>query len=373
MASSEQAEQTAQFRPLDRRDNSAMLEILRQSPIEAGGFSICFDRQPHIFAMSDLKYDPAAWTGFFEGDSLAGYGLVGYHSAYVNAEIAPVMHITDCYIRPSSRGRGHLRSALEYFFNEDVDRPQIGYAVVMKGNRAAESQLGDRFAGTTSGLRSKVVGDLVAKSILLAYPRRTSSHIAVRRARLDDIPDIVALLQVEHRQRFLGLVTDCDAFVAQLNKRPGLSIDDYYVIERAGRLDGVCAAWDTGAFKQNRVVHYGFWLNLVRLASKATAKVGGLPSLPRPGEVFRDVFLTDWAVRDRSEEVLHALIEHLYREYRSRKYHTMILGSCAEDPMLRAAHGFPATNLVSNIALFSLHNQWPEYDVRLPFIDLALL
>ena len=362
-----------QFCPLDRRDNAAMLEILEQSPIEAGGFSICFDRRPDIFATAELKYAPAAWTGFFENDSLAGFGLVGYHSAYVNGAVTPVMHITDCYIQPGSRGRGHLRSALRYFSDEGADRAQIGYAVVMKGNRVAEAQLGDRFIGTTSGLRSKIIGELVAKNILLAYPRRASSHPAVRRARLDDIPDIVALLQAEHQQRLFGLVTDRDTFSTQLARRPGLSIDDYYVVERAGKLHGVCAAWDTAAFKQNRVIRYGFWLNLVRIGSKATAKIGGLPSLPRPGEAFRDVFLTDWAVRDRSEEVMRALIEHIYREYRARRYHTLIFGSCAQDPLLRAARGFPVTNLISSIAFFSLHNKWPEYDPRLPFIDLALL
>jgi hypothetical protein len=366
----------AQIRPLDRRNNPAMLDILRQSPIESGGLSICFDRQPDIFAMADLKYAPAVWRGFFEGDTLAGFCMAGYHDVYVNGSVTPVMHITDCYIRPGSRGRGYLKSALKYFSNEGADRAQFGYAIVMKGNRAAEAQLGDRFAETPCGLRSRIIGDLTAKSIVLAYPRRTSSHLKVRRARLDDIDDMVALLEAEHQKRLFGLVTDCDGFFANLQQRPGLSIDDYYVIERAGKLEGVCAAWDTSAFKQNRVVRYGFGLILVRAASFVTAKIGGLPSLPRPGEAFRDVFLTDWAVRDRSKEVMHALIEHIYREYRGRHYHTLIFGSCAQDPILHAADGFPGTNLVSQIALVTLDAKWladGALDARLPFVDLALL
>jgi hypothetical protein len=373
MALSASVDRQAQIRPLDRRNNPAMLEILRQSPIETGGLSICFDRQPDIFAMADLKYAPAIWRGFFEGDTLAGFGMVGYHSAYVNGSVTPVMHITDCYIRPGSRGRGYLKSALGYFSDEGAGRAQIGYAVVMKGNRAAEAQIGDRFAETPCGLKSRIIGDLVARSIVLAYPRRASTNLKVRRARLDDIPDVVGLLQAEHQQRLFGLVTDCDVFAAQLAQRSGLSIDDYYVAERAGKLEGVCAAWDTSAFKQNRVVRYGFGLSLVRAASIATARIGGLPTLPRPGEAFRDVFLTDWAVRDRSEEVMHALIEHIYREYRDRRYHTLIFGSCAQDLLLRAARRFPGTDLVSHIALISLDVNGLEYDARLPFIDLALL
>jgi hypothetical protein len=373
MSPSVSVDRRAQIRPLDRRNNSAMLEILQQSPIETGGLSICFDRQPDIFAMADLKYAPAVWRGFFEGDTLAGFGMVGYHSAYVNGSITPVMHITDCYIRRDSRGRGYLKSALDYFLDEGADRAQVGYAVVMKGNRAAEAQIGDRFAESPCGLKSRIIGDLIARTIVLAYPRRASAHLTVRRARLDDIDDVVSLQQAEHLQRLFGLVIDREEFAAQLAGRPGLSIDDYYVVERAGKLEGVCAAWDTSAFKQNRVVRYGFGLNLVRAASVLTAKIGGLPTLPRPGEAFRDVFLTDWAVRNRSEEVMHALIEHIYSEYRDRRYHTMIFGSCAQDPLLRAARRFPGTDLVSHIALMSLDVNGLEYDARLPFIDLALL
>jgi acetyltransferase (GNAT) family protein len=365
-----------QVRSLDRRHNRAMLDILRQAPIEAGGLSICFDRQPDIFALADLKYAPAVWRGFFEDGALAGFTLAGYHQAYVNRAATPVMHITDCYIRPESRGRGYLKAALAYFSNEGADRAKLGYAVVMKGNRGAEAQLGDRFAATPCALRSRIIGELEARSLLLAFPRRKQPHLPVRRARLDDIEDIVSLLRAEHEPRLFGLVTDRDAFAAQVKHRPGLSIDDYYVFEKTGKLAGVCAAWDTGVFKQNRIMRYGLGLTLVRAGSLVAAKLSGAPSLPRPGEAFRDVFLTDWAVRDRSTEVMNALIEHIYHEYRSRRYHTLIFGSCSQDPMLGAADGFRATKLVSHIALMSLEEKWLRegaVDTRLPFIDLALL
>lgn len=377
MMSSACTASAVQILRLDRRHNRAMLDILRQSPIEAGGFSICFDRQPDIFTMADLKYDPAVWTGFFEGGTLAGFGMTGYHQAYVNRSVTPVMHVTDCYIRPQSQGRRYLKSAaLAYFSGEGAGRAKLGYAVVLKGNRAAEALLGDRFAAAPCALRSRIVGELEARSILLAFPRRKRPHLPVRRARLDDIDDIVSLLRSEHMLRLFGLVAGRDEFAAQLEQRPGLSIDDYFVVEKAGKLLGVCAAWDTGAFKQNRVMRYGFGLTVVRAASLVAARLGGVPSLPQPGDAFRDVFLTDWAVRDRSVETMHALIEHIHREYRGRKYHTLIFGSCSQDPMLKAANGFPSTKLVSHIAMFALEAKWLQegaVDTHLPFIDLALL
>jgi hypothetical protein len=44
--------------------------------------------------------------------------------------------------------------------------------------------------------------------------------------------------------------------------------------------------------------------------------------------------------------------------------------------MLDAAKGFPATKLLSHIAMMTLEEKWLQegaLDTRLPFIDLALL
>ena len=376
MISSAAAQGQLQILPLNSRHNDAMLEILHQSPIETGGLSICFDRLPNIFAMADLKYNPAVWGGFFDDGKLEGFAMVGHHKAYVNGSVTHVMHITDCYINPRSRGRGYLKAAIPFFFGGGCRGASLGYAVIMKGNRAAEAQVGDRFAAQPWSVRSKIVGAVVAKNILITFARKRPPLLPVRAARAEDIDDIVALLRAEHSRRLFGLVVDRDEFTAQLKQRPGLSIDDYYVVEKDGKLVGVCAAWDTNAFKQNRVVRYGWGLKIVRAANILAAPIGGFPRLPAPGNVFRDVFVTDWAVCGRSVEVMQALLEYIYAEYRRRHYHTLIFGSYEGDPMLEATGGFWTTSVVSHVVLFPLEERWHEasaIDTHFPYIDLALL
>ncbi len=241
-----------QVQGVDRRHNPAMLAILGRSPVETGGLTLCFDRQPDIFTMTDLKYDPPVWRGLFESGTLVGFGVVGYHKAYVNGSAQPVFHITDCYVEPEFRGRGYLTAAVPYFLEEAADRTSLGYTVVLKGNRNETLTKQDRFSATPCGLRSRTIGELTVQSLFL-LPRRKRSHLPVRRARMDDIDDIVSLLRAEHLPRLFGLVVGPDQFAAQLRQRPGLSIDDYFVVEKAGKLLGVCAAWDTGSFKQERV------------------------------------------------------------------------------------------------------------------------
>jgi hypothetical protein len=73
---------------------------------------------------------------------------------------------------------------------------------------------------------------------------------------------------------------------------------------------------------------------------------------------------------------MHALLEHIYNTYYGRGYHSMIFGSCADDPILAATRGFVKTKVVSDIALFSLGERWlepGEIQRSLPFIDIALL
>jgi hypothetical protein len=362
--------------PLDRRHNSAMLAILHESPIETGGLSICFDRQPDIFLMAELKYSQPLWGGFFEGAELAGFVLLGNHEAFVNGRITPVTHIANCYIRPQSRGHGYLRAALPFFFSDRSVDTAIGYAVIMKGNRAAESQSKEKPADKPWGLQFKKIGDLSARNILFSLLSRKKPAYAVRTARLDDIDAIVGLLCAEHSNRLFGLVTDRDRFAAALENRPGLSIDNYCVIEQSGRLIGVCAAWDTGAFKQNRVVRYGPWLNAVRGGYNFLSFLTGTTALPAPGKSFRNIAITDWAVQDRSVKAMHALLQHVHNIYYGRGYHSMIFGSCADDPVLEATRGFFRTEVVSAIMQVSLGGKWPEpgaIQTTLPFIDIAFL
>jgi hypothetical protein len=341
-----------EIRPLDRSHNRTMLDILRLCPVRFGGVTLCFDRQPDIFVMADLKYGPPVWNGVFENGQLMGFALTGYHQAHVNGEPRQVLHFTDTYFHPSARGRGYLITHVPQFFDEG--RASLGYAVRLNGSRAPANGARKQIPLTRSGISSVFVSDLVVQNILLLPPRRRQSALQVRHARMDDVDDIVALLRDEHRQRLFGLVLTSDTFVARLRQRPGLSIENYYVVEHGGALTGVCAAWDT----------------------QAVARLAGFPALPNPGEPFRNLFLTDWAVRDRSPQMLRALIDHIYCEYRSRGYFNLVFGSCADDPLLNAMGGYWIDTLRFTTAVLTRDPRClaeDALDTHLPFIDVALL
>ena len=365
-----------EVRQLDRRHNAEMLAILEASPIDSGGLSITFDRRPDIFTAAELKYDPAVYAGLFCDDRLAGFALLGIHPALVGGAARPVMHLTDLYLAPGIRGGGHCARFLPFFLGEHGRGTDLGYAVVMRGNRPAEALMDRDFSGFPMAPCRRFIGDLDVRNILLTTRRPETTGVPVREARMEDVEQIVALLQVEHEDRLFGLVVDRDTFVANLSKRPGFGIESYRVTEEQGRVTGVAAAWDTNSFKQNRVVRYSLRMRLVRGVTNLLAPLAGWGRLPAPGGSLRDAFITDWAVKERNPRLLAALLDRIYTEYRHRGYNSLIFGSAADDPLLEATRGFSFLSVLSRIALLATNARRLEESSlkrRLPFIDVALL
>ena len=287
-----------------------------------------------------------------------------------------MLHLTDLYLTPGMRGGGHCARFLPFFFGEHGRGADLGYAVVMRGNRPAEALMDRDYSGFPMAPHRRFIGDLDVRNILLTTRRPETTGVHVREARMEDVEQMVALLRAEHADRLFGLVVDRDTFVANLSKRPGFGIESYRVTEEQGRVTGVAAAWDTNSFKQNRVVRYRLRMRLVRGVTNLLAPLAGWSKLPAPGGSFRDAFITDWAVKERNPRLLAALLDRIYTEYRHRGYNSLIFGSAADDPLLEATRGFSFLSVFSRIALIATDAgrlKKSSLKTRLPFIDVALL
>ena len=356
--------------------NGQMLQILRASPIESRALAVCFDRQPDIFAMARLKYDPVRYVGFFDADRLVGFAMLGFHIGHVGGRPTQVMHLSDYYVLEEFRGRGTFTEALKVLYREGRDRAKLGYAIVMEGNRAAERLMHRCLHVLSFLMNGRVIGTLEARTILVTFRRAHRSAIQVRPADASDLDAIVGLLRAEYEPRLFAPVIDREAFLRNLGGRPGCGIDAYYVAESRGRIVGVLAAWDTRAFKQNRVLRYGPSMQVTRIAYTFMRPVFGFPRLPKPTEAFRDVHITDCAAVDRSPEIVHALLERVYADCRRRGYNTIIFASAAQDPILEAARGFPSEVVRSHIVAFSTDPELVadgRIDTSMPYVDVALL
>jgi GNAT superfamily N-acetyltransferase len=362
---------------LDRKYNDQILQILRESPIITENLHLYFDRHPDFFRLAEIKYYPHFYYGFFRLEKLMGFGMIGYHDANVNGTKETVFHLKDFYVLPEARGMGFGIRITERLFKETFNKAVTGYAVVMAGNKDPLGYIGHNNRSFPFFPSSRIINQLDVRNIMLIWPVREQTAFKIRRADIQDIPLIVSLLNNEHKDRLFGNVYSEDSFPDYLARRPGLSVSNYYLaFDKRGEPRGVCAAWDCSSFKQTRVLHYGKLFMPAIYAYKMLAAIFRIQSLPLPGESFREFIVTDYAVRDRDPGVMNALLRAVYNDYRKLNYQTMIWGSSADDPLLKASSGFFRQQVISNIVLISTDRSLIEKGAirnYLPYIDIPCL
>jgi hypothetical protein len=356
---------------VDKTFNKDMLSILAASPINASGLHIYFDKSPDIFEIPRMKYSAGEHFGFFMDDSLKGFGSLGYFNALVKGQIEKVFTFYNFYLLPEARGKKIPYLAMKEFFSGVTGNANYGISITMKGNRSTESYIGRRIDHWMPPTR--VIDELVVKSILFALPKKNETNYTIRNARPEDIPAIVKLLKEEHRQRDFGLIFEEDTFQLSLEKR-GLQIENYFVaIDKRGTFKGVCLAWDCSSFRRTKVLRFSSKFYPSLLAYKTLEKIFPLAPFPKKGENFNELTITDYAVMNRDPVIMHALLSEIYRRHHNRKYHFMNWASCGSDDLLKAAKGFWHKNICSHIIFTSMDPERYNIKTHLPYIDIAFI
>lgn len=356
---------------VDNTYNEELLSILAASPVNAGGLSLCFDKSPEILEISRMKYPISEHLGFFKNDALKGFGSLGYYEALIKGRKENVFTFYNFYLLPEARGNRIPYLAMKKFITSVQGIANYGISIAMKGNRSAESYIGRQLDSWMPPTR--VIDELVIKSILFALPKKNDTNYPIRNARTEDIPDIVKLLKVEHQQRDFGLVFSEESFQQELEKRR-LKIENYFVAtNKSGAIKGVCLAWDCSSFRRTRVMKFSpnFYPSL--LTYKTLEKFIPLAPFPKPGESFMELTLTDYAVANRDPVIMHALLSEIYRRHHNSGYHFMNWGTCGSDDLLKAAKGFWYKNINSHIIFTSMDPELYNIKMRLPYIDIAFI
>lgn len=360
---------------IDEKWNEKMLSIVRNSPIEANGLKIVFDRHPDIFFIPKFKSTKLQCAGFYIRNQLSGFAMMLHKEVLVKGAPQTVLYFSNMVVNQSARGKGFLYRVSDFFLKDLPENIQLGYAVIMRGNRAAK-QLLNRFHPRYPNMpHSKVIGQWQVKNILLICDLHYKSRYTVRHAQMDDIDTIVQWLQKEYKTRLFGPIVTKKSILNNLNTLPNFGIENYYIAESEKGIAGVCCAWDMAPVKKNLVIRYSRKFKWASILINFFALIFNFPKLPAEGETFRDVTITDYAVKNRNPDILKALLLKIYNEYRERRYHMMIFGYTADDPIKVAARPFISQSVISEILIFSKSKHFIDQfeDTSFPLIDMTLL
>jgi hypothetical protein len=361
------------FRRLLAEDNDQLLALSRACPLIAD-FTFFFDRAPDFFKWPDLVFEEHACFGTELNGALGSCVGVGWMRGWTGQGPGKFFNIGDARVRPELRG-GRLAEKLALRTLDQLpDEIGFGFWLVKKGNRPAA-----RIAATMPPGRFRVrkILDFEAQNIVPFRRLSRPGFARVRRARLEDLPDMAELLASCYRNRLFAPMVTADGLAADLERLPGLPIEQYYVAERGGRLLGVLGAWDMTPFKRSVILRYTAWGQIQRAAHRlARMFFRDATSLPGIGEAFRSLSITRLAIADRNPAVLRDLLAAVIDDILGRGYHLVHIAFVGDDPLKKATRRTFAQRFLSELFINTSPDAGgpdPLAGRIDPYVDLAIV
>lgn len=331
-----------------------LLQIARGSPVETDGFRIFFDRSPDIFIIPKLTSYKYICGGIFRYGELQGYAIAAYQKRYVDQRLTDVMYLGNLHIAKSGRGKGFFYRMSDFFFGDLTPNIEYVYSYIMEQNQSAMDLVNRTHPNFPNVPYSGVIGRIAMVNIFLTIPVRRNRKYIIRKATPTDIDQIVRLLSAEYTARFLAPEMNHRVFLRYLSQRPHFGIENYFLALYGSEVIGVCSVWDMTPLKKNTILGYSNTMRKVRLLYNFGAPLFGIPGLPAPGDALRDVTIAEYAVKERDPDIMEDLLRYIYKQYRHQGYHSIIFGSSADDPLLKATKTFFKKSIYSNVILGSL-------------------
>ena len=363
------------LRPANPADNARLLELHGSVPM-TGSLVLSTRRDPDFFALYDMQRGVSECWVHETGGRPTGLGTLLVRDGWLDGAPARVGYLGDLRMQfGASRERGVIRA-----YGEVLDRAVGAHGcerfltAVLASNAAALNALVRRRRERASQPRYQLLRRFSMVSIQFTRRRPRPEESLVRAAGPDDLPEIVRLLDRDHRRRPFGYRYDAGELEHRLERWPVMTLDRTYVARDAtGRLVGVTTAWDPSAVKRYRVVAYRGSMLWTQRAFNAVAKVMRYPPLPDPGADFRYFYLCNTSIEGERPEVLRALLDRIYADFHGTGHHFFSLCVYEDDPLAPALRGFSTRALDFHLYAVSRAGD-PErtYPAGRPGFEMAL-
>ena len=362
------------FQAASAADDADLRRLLRDNPMQQGGLSLSFRREPSYFAAcSVLGQSAEVFVGRdTQTGALAGVGARYRFPAYINGQAQNIVYLADLRVQTAYRNSIHLRRAYQFLRQRHAADPAAVYTtMILQDNRAALATIAAQRAGLPP---YHAQGTVHTPLILLGRqkPAIAAPHpIAIRRATATDWANIVAFLNRENaRYQFAPVYHENDLANGRLR---GMQPENIFISEAGGAIVGTLALWQQSAFRQIHIDAYrGAW-RLIRPVYNALARLTPLAPLPRAGEALKYAYLSLMAVQHDDLAVFRALLRQAYRASHGTGLHYLI-GAFHERHPLRPAFADYA-GIPSGGQLFTVQFDSEPYplDERVPYIDAAAI
>lgn len=357
----------ARLRIASAADNELLTEMMADVPME-GSLVLSTRRDPDFFALYDIQR--GAYRCHLYDDAFQGMATVLDRDGFLDGVAQRVGYLGDLRIRGTSRERVRFpalygRGLADHSASSGC---RAYYTAVLAENALAIASLTQKTGDDKRARRRRaqplytLITPYQMASIQVVVPpallrARAPAGVQVRTAVVEDVPRIARFLHEDHQARAFGYRFDTGELEHRLAHWPGFSLDNTFLVEGGdGALLACATAWDPSPVKRYRVLRWAGAMRALRASMRGASAVLGCPPLPRTGEDFRTLYLTNLSVKGDDPLVLRALLGAVYPHAWRARAHLMALPLWGDhDPHAEALRGF----LVQRLA-FSL------YGVTLP-------
>ena len=187
------------FQAATAADDADLRQLLCDNPMQQGGFTLSFRREPTYFdACSVLGQSAEVFVGRDnQTGALAGVGARYHLPALINGQAQSIVYLADLRVQTAYRNSIHLRRAYQFLRQRHAADPAPVYtSMILQDNRAALATIAAQRAGLPP---YHAQGTVHTPLILLGWQKPAlAAPCAIRRATAADWAAIVAFLNREN-------------------------------------------------------------------------------------------------------------------------------------------------------------------------------
>lgn len=318
-------------------DDAALRELCRRTPMR-GPVSYTLEREPDFFALTRLQGTHGSRVAVItEGDEVIAMAMHAPMKAWVGGEVLRSAYLGDLKVHPEYRSAGLAGRILRFVVDElRRERIALSWFLVLAGNPMIQLMENGEAHFALRNLRA-----IRNFFLLFGSSFGPSAGVTVSPASQESIPEMIEVWNRVNGRRSFAPVLD-ERLLARWTSS-SVTLGDFRVVRRQGRIVAFAAAWDGSAIKQIRLLKLSPVLRGTTLLYNLVAGSLHRPRFPRPGQQLRFLYVAH-ACAERAED-LEALLAHLHDEYRRDEYLYMDLALDCADPLLAAVKRFRSVKI----------------------------
>ncbi len=268
------------IREARQNDNEELQQLQARCP-QGTALIVSTVNTPDFFARVKAYSDYKVYV-VVEDNRIVGSTACALRSAMVNGKEEKVGHVFQAFVDPDYRGRriaGQMHQVREeYLRQKDA---VLGYSLIIGGNVPSMHYI------SREGFQRHRT--LVMPGLAIFKEMPVGSGYKTRTAVIDDLPAVAGLINEAWQDCELYEPKSAEGLQQFITRTPGYNFDNLFLLEEHGNILACLGFWDWSQVIRITVERLNAKMRLVKLFADLACFFWPMPSVPRAGELLKQV------------------------------------------------------------------------------------